>query len=440
MTTKLSAEQVLALAPDSASAKAGQKLAVTSKWLTLGVNSEAMWGECTGSGKKPYQTRIDLNGGPAFKCSCPSRKFPCKHAIGLMLLHTANPGAFKDKTAPDWVQDWLDDRAKRATRAASPTTISDLKAKAKREAKRLESIQNGLADFDLFLRDMVRNGFASLKGSGYGWADARAKRLVDAKVDAHSLIARTVHELGSIPNQGQGWPSAMLDAVSRLHLVAEGFARYDDLPQPVQGDLRGAVGWPYKMVDLAETPGVQDQWTVLGKRTEPVNNKLKVQRLYLTGTASGATAQLVDYAQTTTPSFENNYVPGTTINAELVFFPSAYPLRALVRQHTGDADPSDTLPTFANFDTALEAYAIALAANPWLERFPMTFEAVLPLFHEGYFYLADTNGTLLRCSVSDYMELYAFSGGEPVWLFGDWDGASLYPMTAVLSGRTLTLS
>ncbi len=40
-------------------------------------------GLCAGSGKDPYQTVVDL--GPRYQCSCPSRKFPCKHALALLL-------------------------------------------------------------------------------------------------------------------------------------------------------------------------------------------------------------------------------------------------------------------------------------------------------------------------------------------------------------------
>lgn len=78
-------EQILALAPDANSAKNGKALATSSKWSFLGCNDKAVWGECQGSGKKPYQTQIDLT-QLAFKCSCPSRKFPCKHGIGMFLL------------------------------------------------------------------------------------------------------------------------------------------------------------------------------------------------------------------------------------------------------------------------------------------------------------------------------------------------------------------
>jgi len=53
-----------------------------------------MWGESQASGSKPYQVSIVL-GGPAFKCTCPSRKFPCKHGIGLMLLAHQKPDSVK---------------------------------------------------------------------------------------------------------------------------------------------------------------------------------------------------------------------------------------------------------------------------------------------------------------------------------------------------------
>ena len=85
MTVTWTTETVLTLAPDPASAKAGQGLASARKWASLGSGEGLIWGECQGSGASPYQTKCDLS-GPAFSCSCPSRKFPCKHGLGLMLI------------------------------------------------------------------------------------------------------------------------------------------------------------------------------------------------------------------------------------------------------------------------------------------------------------------------------------------------------------------
>jgi uncharacterized Zn finger protein len=82
----LTTDQVTALAPDAASFKAGRALAATRKWELLGSDEEVLWGLASGSGKNPYRTQVAL-GEFATKCSCPSRKFPCKHALGKKDLH-----------------------------------------------------------------------------------------------------------------------------------------------------------------------------------------------------------------------------------------------------------------------------------------------------------------------------------------------------------------
>ena len=112
MSSAWTADQVIALSPDDSSTKNGKKLASASKWVTLGKSDRALWGECKGSGKNPYRTQIDLS-EPAFKCSCPSRKFPCKHGLGLFLLFAEQPEQFSEDALPDWVEEWLQKRETR---------------------------------------------------------------------------------------------------------------------------------------------------------------------------------------------------------------------------------------------------------------------------------------------------------------------------------------
>ena len=57
MSATWTTEQILALAPDANSAKNGKDLAPPRKWVSLGQNEQAVWGECQGSGKTPYQTQ-----------------------------------------------------------------------------------------------------------------------------------------------------------------------------------------------------------------------------------------------------------------------------------------------------------------------------------------------------------------------------------------------
>jgi len=113
---KFTEQQIANLAPKPAAFKAGQKLANLPKWDSYGRSERAMWGELRGSGSKPYKTQIDIV-ELAYKCSCPSRQFPCKHSLGLMLLNTQNESEFKASEEPEWVNDWI---SKRQAKAAAP--------------------------------------------------------------------------------------------------------------------------------------------------------------------------------------------------------------------------------------------------------------------------------------------------------------------------------
>src|SRR3712207_3368213 len=94
----LTVDGITALAPDAKVAAAGRRLGVPRSWEGHGRSTEALWGECRGSAV--YQVRVDLS-DLAVKCSCPSRKHPCKHGIGLLFLHLETP--LPTAPAPDWV-------------------------------------------------------------------------------------------------------------------------------------------------------------------------------------------------------------------------------------------------------------------------------------------------------------------------------------------------
>ena len=100
----LTADQVLALAPDPGAASAARKLGVPRPWSDLGRSDRAIWGKCQGSAV--YTVQVDL-ADMATQCSCPSRKFPCKHALGLLLLAATSGSSFAALPHPEWVSEWL---------------------------------------------------------------------------------------------------------------------------------------------------------------------------------------------------------------------------------------------------------------------------------------------------------------------------------------------
>jgi hypothetical protein len=101
----LSLEKIEALAPDQGAVEAARKLLKPANWPKLAADSAGLvWGECQGSGATPYRVVIsEVDAG--FKCTCPSRKFPCKHSLALMWLRAEGKVAFSTADAPEWVRE-----------------------------------------------------------------------------------------------------------------------------------------------------------------------------------------------------------------------------------------------------------------------------------------------------------------------------------------------
>ena len=428
------AERVLALAPDASSAKSGKELSSRRKWVTIGRSEQVIWGECQGSASTPYRTQIDLS-EPAFKCSCPSRKFPCKHGLGLFLLLVADESAVNAGDLPEWVKQWVASRASRAEQKAkkkdeADATPVDPAAAAKRAAERQRKVTAGVSELEVWLKDLVRRGLGAAQSEPYTFWETPAARMVDAQAPG---VARILREMPSIPSSGPGWQERMLHRLSQLHLLIEGFKRIDTLPPDVQADVRSLIGWTQSQDELLAMPGLRDTWLVLAQRVE-MEDRLRAQHTWLYGSTTKRSALILQFAHGTS-AFDSGLVPGTQFDGELVFYPGASSLRAIVKHRHGAAQPLTAIPGHASITDALAACANLLAAFPWLERFPMPLTTVTPGVSAEAWFLRDCDGKSLPLSprFTRGWELLAISGGHPVSLFGEWDGQTLLPM-AVSSG------
>ena len=177
-------QRIEQLAPDAASFKAAQSNAKPAKWSHLGCTERLLWGECQGSGATPYQVRVDLT-KVAYKCSCPSRKHPCKHTLALLLLLSS--GNVAKGEPPGFVIEWSADRAKRAeAKQAKQAEVAiqkavDVEAQAKRVEKREARIADGLAQLETWLADIIAQGLATTRTQGESFWQKMASRLVDAQ-------------------------------------------------------------------------------------------------------------------------------------------------------------------------------------------------------------------------------------------------------------------
>lgn len=428
----LNTEEILALAPDASSAKAAKGLLAPAKWPTLGHDDVAIWGECQGSGSKPYQVIIDVS-GPSFKCSCPSRKFPCKHGLALYLLLAQKPDAFTANTQPAWVNEWLSARQERAEKKAEKAAQTEAKpvdpeAAAKREAKRLDRMVGGARDLERWMADLVRHGLADLPAKPATFWREAAARLVDAQAGG---LAAHVRQLESTVSSGEGWQQRTLLQMGRLQLLTDAMQRMDSLPELLRHDVRSSAGWSTDKEDvLAANDRVADAWHVLGISHDE-NEKLWERRVWLRGAASGRNALLLDFSHGGR-RFEQVFVPGTVVKATLCFFPSASPLRALMIDAPVEEKPAANSDANTTWDAALDSVANAMAGQPWFQRLPLTLSHAVPVLRDSRWHLRDVEGreVPMRTSTDDGWQLCSLSGGHPLRIFGEWLGDRMRPLSA----------
>jgi hypothetical protein len=422
---------VQGMAPDAGAAANGRKLAAARHWKNLGRDERALWGECQGSAL--YQVRVDL-ADCATACTCPSRKFPCKHALGLLFLAAGSAGELAEGPAPEWVDAWLSKRAASAqakeTRAAAPAKPPDAKQQAARAARREARVDEGLDVLEAFLADLARQGLAGVERQPRRFWEDQAARLVDAQAAG---LAGRVRRLAEEATSGAGWEERLVAQVGKLALVAQAYRRLATLPAPLQADVRQYVGFTVSE-DQVQAHGdlVRDTWDVLGRRREPQPGpqKLVMHRTWLQGRATGRSALVMAFQVGASPDPTAAFVPGAALEAELAFYPSAWPQRALAN---APAQVPGREPMGGPIATLLETFTDALAVQPWLDRVPAVLADVVLV--PGPWHALDPAGNALPLVGPAPWGLLAEAGGRPFTLTAEWDGHALRPLGAWIAGR-----
>jgi hypothetical protein len=414
--------RVLALAPDASSRRAAQLLAAGRSWsLTGAVDDSALWGECLGSAVTPYRTVVDLS-GPAYRCSCPSRKFPCKHALALMLL-------WSDSTVgtnggpPDWAAIWLAGRSAKAD-PKDPKAPADPAAALRRAEQREARVASGLTEVDRWLCDQVRQGLATSQRYGYRHWDDIAARMVDAQA---SGLADRLRALAAVPHSGPGWDGRLLEEYALLRLLAVAGREQAGLPPPLRDTVRSRVGFTVRQADvLASATPVRDRWQVLGWR-DLDQDRIRTRRVWLRGRHTGRTALILSFAAIG-QSLDDSFTVGTQTDADLAFYPAAAPLRALVvtRHDTGPGG----VPPGVTVAGLLAGYAAALRLDPWLDTWPAVLDVTPARAPLPGLYDAAGDALPLHPGAGDCWPLLALSGGHPLTVAGEWTPRGLWPLTA----------
>ncbi len=416
------------MAPDSSSANAGRKLASAKHWENLGQSSEALWGECQGSAL--YQVKVDLSTF-TIQCSCPSRKQPCKHGLGLLLLAVTIPDLVPVAEQPEWVTTWLAKRASANKRKETPkqekSDVAPSASQIKTAEKRLAQVNVGIDQLDLWLNDLVRNGLGMLETQPSKFWETQAAKMVDAQAPG---IALRIRRLTALPNSSPDWPAKLLWQLGLLALLTQAFRNIDRLDPGLQEDIRWLIGWNLKEEEVIERgEHVSDEWLILGQSFEE-RERGQVQHTWLLGASSRRTAHVIQFAFAGTV-FPERYLPGSRQQADLVYWPSLQPERALIKARSGDALPIQApLPGHASIAAFLDTVATMLAGMPWRESFLCVLNNITPIYEvsRDQWCVRDQYGQSLPLARGEYWQLLALSGGWPLDFVAEWNGTTLLPL------------
>ena len=388
---------VEALAPDQASLKGAAAQMKPAKWpLRAGdATSGLIWGECQGSGANPYRVMADT-GDHGYKCTCPSRKFPCKHVLALMWMYAEDEGVFGQAEVPDWVSDWVGRRRKTGGAApakdaggdknlnaavrAEPEAAPDPKAEARRRAaaeKRAlgtrRSVRAATEDMEQWIADQLRTGLGGFMGELNERCRRIAARLVDAKAAGlASRIDEMPARLMELPAEER--LDAAISELGKLVLLARAWRAEPDDPEL----FRAVVTAENRDHVLADPDAlrVASNWEVLGEQVSTRRDGLISQSTWLLNLKDTAPrfALLLDFFPAATGRRGGAFTPGERFRAELVFYRAKHPLRAIIAARETDevaAGPwAGDMP-----DDPLANFFELLDAAPWSVSAPVLIPA-----------------------------------------------------------------
>lgn len=477
MTVRPTPEQVLMMAPDRSAAASASSAADPAAWSAAGCDDAAVWGHYIAGSAEPYEVAIDL-GGPAFICSCPSRKVPCKHCLGLLLLHAehrvipatrlpfakqwmhrrdAHPSSREVADAPDPLADSgepapadvapASGRASRLGGAADPQ-------REKRQLERAERMRAGALELDRWLADRVRAGLAAPELAQPETWQRLAARLVDAQCGA---LANRVKRVATIVGRHARWHEDVLEEMAVLHGLARGALRTSALPILLCDGLHAATGLTVTRDEVLSGVPSTSRWIVVGV-SRVREDMITVQRTWLCtsgtppaegraeGRAEGHGVQTTTWAMLLAFGAVGREVAiehavGTELHADVHWYPGAIALRAIVgRVHEAPVLGAHP-PAPTSLADAMAAAGWALAGEPWLERYPVCVAAVPTPVGNGRWTLVDHTGAVpVVPGFWRLGELVSLSGGSPVTIVGEHSTEGILPLTVFVHGHAVVLS
>lgn len=209
-------QQIAAMAPNANAVANAKKIVKSGGFISHLRSADDTFyvGTCKGSGSSVYTVSLDFIDGddPVCRCSCPSRQFPCKHGLALMMELAEN----REWEICDIPQAILDKRAKKEARsgkkeenkgdkADKDVNRASKKTNQAARTKKLKKQLEGLLLAEQVVRELMEAGLGTLTGTSVKVYQDLAKQLGDYYLPGpQRLVQSLILEVQKLQETGNG--------------------------------------------------------------------------------------------------------------------------------------------------------------------------------------------------------------------------------------------
>jgi hypothetical protein len=263
-------------APNAAAIKNARGVVLKRKLVGLfrSADGTLLFGDCKGSGAENYRPSADFAdpAKPVYRCTCPSRQFPCKHSLALLYAFAAG-SKFVEKDVPAEI---AEKRSKIQQRAEKKKEETDKPHKVNTSAlkKKIQTQLGGLDLLESLVNDLVRSGLGTLNAKSARQVEEQAKQLGDAYLPGaqnalHALTglfyrSQISSEAELKASERERIYSAALDQLNRLHSLCKQGRKYlqtrledPELKPETESDIAAWLGHAWQLRELKDAGLVQ---------------------------------------------------------------------------------------------------------------------------------------------------------------------------------------
>lgn len=308
-TLTLTEDTIQRVAPDSDAVQAARGLLKKNSFLDPGISGDQTWllARCKGSGKNPYEVSADLAdpGSPTCRCNCPSRKFPCKHGLGLLLLYVQSPDKFTEREPSPELLAKREKKVVRDQKKAEGGEAAPRKVNKAALAKKAAAQRDGLDLLEKLVLDLVSGG-QWFEETRLDKLERQAKQLGDAYLPGAMYVLNRLVLAGRDEGLSDDERLAQgADLIGQLWATVQKGRNY--LDDKIAGDenqaeadavIEDVLGKVWQLTELKEKGYAKTNLSLLELAYERIDDEARQQRVetsHLIELGDGSIYQAISY-------------------------------------------------------------------------------------------------------------------------------------------------